>query len=288
MSFRDWQNGDDEFFDSVRAVRLYTPQGDVEETVGRLQISGGTIDGSSVSSRSVLYAAGARIPKGPWRSPLPLESDKLWSRSGPPAGAFVGLLRLLSPSAIQRIRPAINSLWLMSRTAPSVWSHPIIRIVLESAQEHLNVRGSPEFLGLTHDPPGLETVSREPSCVEYVGLHVDSIDKASVEERSLAPWRFCVNIGSEERHFLFLNLSVPEMRLRLENKMGASLGSLDAPAVALHFMRTFAHYPILKLLLQPGEAYVAPTENIVHDGCSVAVKHRAHHLALRGYFEIRG
>ena len=34
------------------------------------------------------------------------------------------------------------------------------------------------------------------------------------------------------------------------------------------FLRVFDDYPITRIRVKPGDAYIAPTENIVHDGCT--------------------
>lgn len=50
------------------------------------------------------------------------------------------------------------------------------------------------------------------------------------------------------------------------------------------FMRTFADYPIIRLRLRPGEAYVAPVENFLHDSTSADFVGANHFRSLRRHF----
>ena len=59
--------------------------------------------------------------------------------------------------------------------------------------------------------PGLITTTRDeinylPDKL-YVGLHLDSWEKAPLKRRHLSSNRLCINLGRETRYFLFINLS---------------------------------------------------------------------------------
>ena len=36
-------------------------------------------------------------------------------------------------------------------------------------------------------------------------------------------------------------------------------------------MRAFPDYPVVRLTIRPGEAYIAPTENLIHDGSTLGM-----------------
>lgn len=59
----------------------------------------------------------------------------------------------------------------------------------------------------------------------------------------------------------------------------------DVRAIGAAFMSTFPEDPIVRLRLRPGEAYIAPTENILHDGSSAEVIETNHYLSIRGRFD---
>jgi hypothetical protein len=59
----------------------------------------------------------------------------------------------------------------------------------------------------------------------------------------------------------------------------------DVRSIGAAFMSAFPDYPIVRLRLQPGDAYIAPTENILHDGNSSDVVEINHYLSVRGRFD---
>jgi hypothetical protein len=52
--------------------------------------------------------------------------------------------------------------------------------------------------------------------------------------------------------------------------------------IARDFMRHYNDYPVVRVMIRPGEAYLAPTENIIHDGSSANKNLRDLHITWRG------
>jgi hypothetical protein len=82
--------------------------------------------------------------------------------------------------------------------------------------------------------------------------------------------RICINLGTQERHLVFIPVSVSEMARRL------SFSKADlAPQHSTPFIQTFMHaFPdqcVLRLGVAPGEAYIAPTENLIHDASTMCM-----------------
>jgi hypothetical protein len=50
-----------------------------------------------------------------------------------------------------------------------------------------------------------------------------------------------------------------------ETKGSAQLPRWNVSIVGKVFMQSFPRYPVIKLMVRPGEAYIAPTENLIHD-----------------------
>jgi hypothetical protein len=50
-----------------------------------------------------------------------------------------------------------------------------------------------------------------------------------------------------------------EWRSEIVNLKGAT-------ALARKFLQVFENHPITRIRISPGQAYIAPTENLVHDG----------------------
>ena len=48
------------------------------------------------------------------------------------------------------------------------------------------------------------------------------------------------------------------------------------------FFKEFSSYPVIRIKLNPGEAYIAPTDNIIHDGSSLGQLRHDMNLTIRG------
>jgi hypothetical protein len=68
----------------------------------------------------------------------------------------------------------------------------------------------------------------------------------------------------------------------------ASQQTLD-PACELvgpAFMSRFPGYPIVRVRIGPGEAYIAPTDNVIHDASTIGSEGLSITLTLRGWFTV--
>jgi hypothetical protein len=120
-----------------------------------------------------------------------------------------------------------------------------------------------------------------------VGLHLDSWEKLPLRRRHFSKQRICINLGQESRYFLFVNRALLQLITDLD---------LDDPdyfyqdyrGVRLpeKFMTLRAHYPVICLAIHPGEAYIAPTENIIHDATSMGKQLPDWSLTFLGNFKL--
>jgi hypothetical protein len=113
------------------------------------------------------------------------------------------------------------------------------------------------------EPASTITVDRSDGA--RMGLHLDSWSRLPVMNRGAAPNRICLNIGPEPREFLFVNLPLPQIAARLR-AAGVPVDESDPTGMGRAFLAAFPRYPVLSLRVDPGEAYVAATENVIHDG----------------------
>ena len=98
-------------------------------------------------------------------------------------------------------------------------------------------------------------------------MHLDSWENATPDLRELSSNRISVNIGNVPRYFLFYSISLREMWCQIRFQKGIMVEDLhEIPPV---FMSHFSSFPVTRIRLDPGEAYVAPTEMIVHDGSTL-------------------
>lgn len=119
----------------------------------------------------------------------------------------------------------------------------------------------------------------------YVGLHIDDWEQMPIEQRQYSKNRICINLGHSERYLLFVNLSI-EAILSLDKVIAMSNNRpryIDE--ISELFFELFPAYPIVKLKVLPGEAYVAPTENMIHDGYTLGANGPDVRLTIRGYFD---
>jgi hypothetical protein len=82
----------------------------------------------------------------------------------------------------------------------------------------------------------------------------------------------------EARYLLFIDLPLQIMDSMLQ-EAGVSETHSDmwmekhvVSPMGLVFMDVFPEYPVLRLRVEPGECYVAPTENMLHDASTLGMR----------------
>jgi hypothetical protein len=145
----------------------------------------------------------------------------------------------------------------------------------------------PRVVRLGRSAPGeltatMDTVAGRTG-VHYVGMHVDSWVDTPLSTREHSQNRICINAGRSPRHFLFINVGLARMNTILN---GTELSSMSYYGSDLghEFMTAFPGYPVVRLTVQPGEGYIAPTENIIHDGSTLGMSHQDLAIHLIGSF----
>jgi hypothetical protein len=117
----------------------------------------------------------------------------------------------------------------------------------------------------------------------FIGLHLDSFERNS-ETRIGARNRICINLGKDPRYLLFYNLQFDQMA---EMCGMGNVGRNANPYDMLYtFFQRFNKYPVVRIQIDPYEAYIAPTENVIHDGSTEGTKNLDINLAIRGFFTI--
>jgi hypothetical protein len=140
--------------------------------------------------------------------------------------------------------------------------------------------------GLCVRPPGRVALTINPATGAHIGLHVDNYSRAPLHARKDAENRICVNLGAESRHFHFLNIPVDTIFQLLPQARQNALGELTTAGtrVAREFLTMRPTYPIVSLRIDHGEAYIAPTERLVHDASNLGTVAVDLTLMLRGFF----
>ena len=141
---------------------------------------------------------------------------------------------------------------------------------------------TPYIHGIFYNQPGLETIGV--SDKGYIGMHIDNGHAFKVDQLSAAPNRMCINLGQEDRHLLFIPRTSGEILRSLQTTMDIDTARYKEYQLTRDFLSANLACPVLKLKQKPYEAYIAPTDNIIHDGCTVGMKEMDVSLVLIGEF----
>ena len=237
----------------------------------RLAVSAGVVPARDEATGQD-YAPEARLPRPPFQlvslSVLSPQEDEVLSR-----GRTVGLWRI-SDGLLATLRRETGQ--AQDRGG---MSHRIDDVCAELSDEW-EVRAAPPEMHLSRNRAGLHTVTRDPVTGCFVGLHLDTFHDGYDDARTAVGNRVSVNIGARSRLFFFVPLTFKSLHARA----GGHPGRTDTAA---DFLRMNPSQPIVRLRLDPGEAYVAPTESIVHDAGSLPGTTDDLHVTGRGVFDPR-
>ncbi len=120
-----------------------------------------------------------------------------------------------------------------------------------------------------------------------VGLHLDSWEKLPLRRRHFSKQRLCINIGTETRYFIFINRTLIQMFSDLNLVDPVDIyQDYRGLRLAEKFMSICDRYPAISVAIEPGEAYIAPTENIIHDATSMDKQSPDWSLTFLGKFSL--
>jgi hypothetical protein len=248
-----------------------------------LRLSSGTAS-IVCSDQGVKYDDDARVPLGPWRDVTVSEANELVATlPSDSLGLLVVLLRL--PVEMLRILHQLELDEINTMYGSFDEDNDLQRLLMSYIKSLCSVGGDIFFHSLISHPPGLMTVTRDPTSGVFYGLHVDSWDSPPGQDRARAANRITINVGKVDRTFLFVNLTVDEMA-REAQLPPTDLGSTSATNIGRRFLAAFPDYPVVGVRLRPGEAYIAPTDNIMHDGSSQDARSTSWHVTVRGHISL--
>jgi len=228
------------------------------------------------------YESGARIPTREWVSPSDSEMKRVATAiPSKDIARTVGHLRM--PDNLVQILRSLTSEEIDTACGGRRPCDPIQDLLLSYIEKVVNVAGDLTFHGLISSRPNQRTVAFDPLSGKYIGLHLDSWDSDSDDTREVANNRIAINVGKVERSLLFVDQSVVDMKLLLA-KSGISIDGKVGTELGRFFLRCFPTYPVLRLNIGPGEAYVAPTDFVMHDGCTLGAQEPSWHISIRGQF----
>ncbi len=265
-----------------QGIRIYTEKG----LTNRIELSGGTqevkeINGWPCKNRCFL-------PKGAWRLPNQNEMDLLlFPEKERSKFNDVALVQLP-----KKIRQGFEALQMGSNgTRQSLERITLTTTYRNLVNEtiHYFERSSPQkgtaiphniFLG----DGNLTTTTFNRRDEFFIGLHLDSFEARETPDKLIARNRFCINLGLEPRYLMFINLPFD----KIAELFGSQpiLGGQNPYPVMHAFFDNYPEYPLTRVRIDPMEVYIAPTENIIHDGSTIGTSSPDVNLAVRGHFRL--
>lgn len=257
----------------------------------RLWINSGT----RLAPQELNYTQDAFIPQESWRELNERETSLVLATKGEEIediSSYLGIFRPPEDTIALFTRLGVRNIKSIQdcQRLTQEWGYELA--MLKLAEYILPFSQNDEQIvckGISVNQPGLPTVTYNPKKEAYIGLHLDSWDRLPLAKRYLSSNRICINLGIESRYLLFINLTLNNIWQLLERQKPELIKNIhpeNVDAVRLVFLQLFPNYPVLKLRIDPGEAYIAPTENIIHDGCSLSMSNLDIHLTIRGYFNV--
>ena len=261
-------------------IKIHIASG-CKESANRIELSNGTRVADMRETADLVHGAayeeGARLPREPWRRPTEEEAASLIVASAPSNMANSIAIVKLPGEFSNDVREAIRS--GNSESLEVNLLQPLRSICKLGERSHC--------IGPSTNPANLRTVTFNRDIGRYNGLHVDNWDQTDLDSRHLATNRICINVGREDRYFLFLPLSLMDIASVLSQEMGPQW---EAPErftlIGRQFMERFPDVPVIRCRLAPGEAYIAPTENLIHDGSSVGQSQIDEQFTIRGHIQL--
>lgn len=267
-------------------VVLYSPGRSWRDIKDQVHLSRGTCladapDVEAIDLGVPSYVHDARVPRPDWRIANDHEASTLWSATPAQAHCTVALVRLLGPELTKLFEKRDD---IFSNVDDSeTLKHPLVKLLLDALNRKGVLAQRVFSARIGRDNPRLITMTRAVDQDARVGLHFDRWDSLPVDELNLSSNRVSINLGPSDRYFIYLNRTASGMA-ELLNRTNMPCRR-DVHAIGPAFMSAFPDYPIVRLRLRPGDAYIAPTENVLHDGSSTEVAGINHYLSLRGRFE---
>ncbi|MEC3953926.1 hypothetical protein VMT65_12895 [Nocardia sp. CDC153] len=238
----------------------------------RVRLSSGT-EPAAATPHAATYADGAVVPRGPWRPPSCHEHGILYGtpKPGVLSGDWIAIVAVpdsvLDGFAPLRADAAAGN----ERALDASINGPAGRLAFVEAIRWATTRTDPTRPGVESPmvygilPTGAATMTTG-SHGRRVGLHVDSWYNAPLKDRAAAPNRLSINLGDHDRYLLCVNTPLPVMAEALREHGITAGATHPSYGLGMRFLAEFPHYPVTRITVHPGEAYLAPTENMLHDG----------------------
>lgn len=251
------------------------------EMATRIRLSSGTLRAADDEALAQRYGNNTFVPRKPWREATVEELALLYfdrATGGPPwrASSDIAIIRVpeqIVANFVEMLEQHGIREVAKKETYTTIAMHPRWTENLAALGRHLEgmTDGDLKQIFFRLADADQLTITKNDFGVEghrqlHVGLHIDHWDRLPLRHRDRARNRICINLGREPRYSLFFNLPMMDMfraaGLRDPEDIYADFRGLY---LGRRFMEACPDYPVVGLRLDPGEAYILPTDNLIHD-----------------------
>jgi hypothetical protein len=261
--------------EDIKVVGLGARAADRPWIADRLRLNGG-VDPCSGPDPGCPYRPGGFLPKEDWCAPSEQEIGVLTD--------FAGLSK--ASHTVRLVEAPAALLELGRRLGLSRMTHQgdVQRLAIGRSGEFSEFKAQAKAFGESlldrregfssqsvrcESHTGLRSSTLDQKSGRYVGLHIDDWDRLPMRARENSRSRLILNLGEEPRFVVFINLSVSTMARMVASAV--ETGSQEEAFDRLgDFFLHFGSYPVTRLRVDPGEAYIAPVDNLFHDGTTIA------------------
>lgn len=122
-------------------------------------------------------------------------------------------------------------------------------------------RHASTFIGHVDSPGRQRTTTVDQRLGKHNGIHLDNFDQLSISERKNSRRRLAVNLGPGHRFLILATIDVFDITAGQQ-----LLGEYPRTADIRESVRLGGTLNCVRIRIEPGEGYVAPTELVPHDG----------------------
>jgi len=137
----------------------------------------------------------------------------------------------------------------------------LLKGIVQDILEKVKVGGEVHPIRICTTNDSQKTITRDYKSFHKVGLHIDSWDSVQLCNRLSSSNRLVMNLGPTSRNLLFIDRSVDS--LVRENSIYKN--EYEGKEFSTHYFNEHPKSIVYSLQINPGEAYIAPTENLIHD-----------------------
>lgn len=240
----------------IDGIKLYTKSDDLNSTIS---ISDGIIKWDSLNGVKCIESA--YLPIENWRQLEPNEL-KLFLASEEEKNNYqtIGLIQLtesfIKDFEIDKIRKSLSETGLVGNVSEQFPSQ--LKALEDYSKEYQIISEKQKVIGISCKKTSSKAVTFDYDSGFFIGLHIDSWFDEDIVNRVESRNRMCYNLGFEDRYLIFSNIPVVKMCRDGEK--------LNARQTIRRFLKKNHDLKCFKLKIRPFEAYIFPTENLIHDG----------------------